>query len=133
MSAVEDRLAIRGLIEAAMILIDLRDHDGYGALFAPNGLDESAFGQAQGPRDISAMNRRLTESGVIAGKRHFTGPILIELDGDRARALSHYWVAETAGPSAVVETGTFSDELQKMNGAWRFVQRRQTDDHPSRR
>jgi tetratricopeptide (TPR) repeat protein len=48
-SALEDRLEIRELIDRAMILVDLGDYDGYGNLYAPGGRYESPFAQTQGP------------------------------------------------------------------------------------
>jgi hypothetical protein len=132
MSTHEDRLAIRELIDQAMILVDLRDYDGYGDLYTPDGRYESPFAQAQGPSEISAMSRRLTESGFTAGKRHFTGPVQIEVDGDHAQARSWFWVAETAGAPGVFATGTFTDQLEKRDGRWRFTHRKQDGDGQER-
>jgi hypothetical protein len=126
--ALEDRLEIRELIDRAMILVDLGDYDGYGNLYAPGGRYESPFAQAQGPREISAVSRRLTESGFTEGKRHFTGPVQVEVDGDHARALSYFWVAKTRKALGVFATGTFTDRLEKIDGRWRFVHRKQDGD-----
>lgn len=128
MDDAQDRLEIRELIDRAMILVDLRDYAGYGALYTADGRYESDFAHAQGPDDISAMSRGLTESGFTAGKRHFTGPTEVEVNGDRARVLSYWWVADFQEDTRVFATGTFTDELRKVDGRWRFAHRRQEGD-----
>ncbi len=39
------------------------------------------------------MFRNLRASGLTTNKRNFTGPILIDVEQDRATALSYRWVA----------------------------------------
>ncbi|TMR89904.1 nuclear transport factor 2 family protein [Nonomuraea basaltis] len=91
---------------------------------------ESRMAQAQSPREISAISRRLTESGFTKGMRHSTGPIHIEVDGNRARAFSYFWVARVDDTPSVYATGAFTGPLEKLNGVWKFAHRIQDGDQP---
>jgi hypothetical protein len=123
MSEVQDRLEIRELIDHSMLLIDLRDYDGYGNLYTAEGRYESPFARAQGPEEISAMSRRLTESGFTEGMRHFTGPISVEVNGYEAHSVSYFWVAQVEDAPTIYATGTFADRLEKVDGQWRLAHR----------
>ncbi|NWF29592.1 nuclear transport factor 2 family protein [Streptomyces sp. PKU-EA00015] len=123
-----DRFAIREVIDRHQMHIDLRDADGYANLYAKDGSYRSPFGSADGRSEIKAMFIDLAEKGFTKGKRHMTGPAVIEVNGTTATARSWYWVAETEAEHAVYATGTYTDKLRKVNGKWEIVQRVQTLD-----
>ena len=110
------------------IFIDLQDAQGYAGLYVTDGRYESPFGSARGTEDILAMFVRLRDSGFTARKRHFNGPVMIDIHGDRATSLSYWWVADTLPVSSVYATGTYRDELRKVDGHWRIAERIQTVD-----
>jgi len=129
MTDARDRLEITELLNRHQIYIDLADADGYAGLYAANGLYESPFASATGRSEIAKMFRSLGSSGFTANKRHFTGPSMIEIDHNRATALSYWWVADYAGSHPIVfASGTYKDELQKVNGVWTIVRRVQSMD-----
>jgi SnoaL-like domain len=78
------------------------------------------------------MFRGLRASGFTASKRHLTGPAMIDVHHDRATALSYWWVADYAtDKTAVYATGTYADDLQKIDGQWKITRRVQTIDSAS--
>lgn len=126
-----DRVEILELLHRHQIYIDLKDTDGFVGLYAPGGTFESPFGQAHGTLELLEMFRSLQVTAFKAGKRHMTGPTLVDLHGDEATALSYWWVAETHGGASVESTGTYQDRLRKIGGRWKIVHRTQTLDRGS--
>ncbi len=111
MNAIADRLEIIELLGKHQITIDLVDTDAYADLYTPDGRYESPFATARGREDIREMSMRLARAGFTEGKRHLIGPMIIEVDGDEARAFSYWWVAETkrhpeSTPPAPIPTGS---------------------------
>ena len=131
--SIHDRFEITEILHRHQIAIDQRDGDAYAALFAPDGRFESPFASAVGTSEIKRMTLSLHESGFTEDKRHYLGPLSVELDGERARAISYWWVADTADAPRVFATGRYVDELRKTDGTWRIVHRRQeADQSPAR-
>jgi ketosteroid isomerase-like protein len=128
MNAVADRLKIIELLGKHQITIDLGDADAYADLYTPHGRYESPFATARGREDISEMSMRLARAGFTEGKRHLIGPMIIEVDGDEARAFSYWWVAETKEAPGIYSTGTYTDRLQKIDGEWKIAHRKQEID-----
>jgi hypothetical protein len=125
---MDDRAEIAALLDCHQLWIDLRDNDGYAALYTEDGSYESPFATARGTAQIVEMMAGLHASGFTTGKRHFSGPCLITVDGDRATAVSSWWAAETQPAPALFATGTYVDELERVEGHWKIARRRQTVD-----
>jgi len=128
MSDTSDRFEITELLNRHQIAIDLRDTTAYADLFAPDGEFESPFGTARGTEAIQEMTRGLHEQGFTEGKRHLTGPMTVEVNGDEAQALSYWWVAETREAPGVYSTGTYTDRLRRIDGRWKILHRKQEID-----
>lgn len=126
--AMDDRAEIAALLDRHQLCIDLRDNDGYAAVYTEDGSYESPFAAARGTAQLAEMMARLHASGFTTGKRHFSGPSLITIDGDRAAAVSSWWAAETQPGPALFATGTYVDELERVEGRWKIARRRQTVD-----
>jgi hypothetical protein len=125
-----DRIEILELLNRHQIYIDLKEPERYGSLFAADGRYESPFASARGRDEIVAMSRGLEASGFTKNNRHYTGPAMIDIDGDKATALSYFWVANYADKTTVLATGTYRDELRKIGGQWKIVHRVMTGDAP---
>ena len=124
-----EKLEIIELLNRHQIYIDLKDAERYASVYAPDGRYESPFASAQGTAELVAMSRKLEASGFTKNKRHFNGPMMIDIDGDGATALSYWWVADYAEKQpAVFATGTYRDELRKINGQWKIARRVQEGD-----
>jgi hypothetical protein len=129
MDRTQDWVEIYALLNRHQIYIDLQDAEGYASVYAEDGRYKSSFGSAQGTTDLMEMTKNLHDSGFTAGKRHYMGPAMIDIDDDQAEAISYWWVADyTTSPPTVFATGTYRDELRKVDGQWRIVQRVQTGD-----
>lgn len=128
METIADRISILELLDRHQIYIDLRDADGYAGLYADDGSYESPFGASKGTHQIKEMFLGLLASGFTAGKRHMTGPVMIDIDRDQANVVSYWWVAETEAAPAVFATGAYHDRLRKIDGRWRIAHRTQIVD-----
>ena len=54
---------------------------------------------------------------------------MVELKQDRATALTYWWVADYANEHPTVfATGTYKDDLRKVDGVWTIAQRVQSMD-----
>jgi hypothetical protein len=132
MNAATDRIAINELLNRHQIYIDLGDADGYAGLYAADGAYQSPFASATGRMDIVKMFREVKASGFTTNKRHFNGPAMVDVEGDRATALSYWWVVDYASkPPTVFATGTYRDVLQRVDGVWRIARRVQSMDSGS--
>jgi uncharacterized protein (TIGR02246 family) len=123
---VEDELAIRRLLASYCQLCDDGDFEGVAALFAPGAtfsfLDDAATGH-----DAIARWLEAAQPPSRRGK-HLTANVIIELgvdgDGDRARAVSDYVVVRfIRGALTPWLAGRYHDELQRIDGRWRFTRR----------
>ena len=56
------------------------------------------------------------------------GPWRIDVQGDRATAISSYWVVNAQDGTSIVATGTYVDEITRRGGVWRLQRRVQTID-----
>ncbi|GEC10212.1 hypothetical protein SSP24_78670 [Streptomyces spinoverrucosus] len=128
MDTTADVIQITESLNRHQIYIDLQDADGYADLYTEDGRYESPFTSATGRAEIRRMFIGLRDQGFTAGKRHMTGPIMIDVNGTRATARSWYWVAEIEQAPAVHATGTYTDELHKIDGHWKIAHRVQTLD-----
>ena len=129
MSDATDRIEITELLNRHHMYIDLADAERYAGLYSRDGAYESPFASVVGRSDIAKMFRNLGASGFTKNKRHFTGPIMIEVEQERATALSYWWVADYANEHPTVfATGTYKDDLQKVDGVWTIARRIQTMD-----
>ncbi len=128
MDTTRDRVEILELLSRHQIAIDLQDAKAYASVYANDGHYESPFASARGTDELMAMTMRLHASGFTKGKRHFNGPVMINIDGDQATALSYWWVADYTATLAVFATGTYRDELRRIGGQWKIVHRVQTVD-----
>jgi hypothetical protein len=113
MDSTADVVQITEVLNRHQIYIDLQDADGYAGLYTEDGRYESPFTSATGQAEIRKMFTDLRDRGFTAGKRHMTGPAMIDVNGTRATARSWYWVAETGQAPAVHATGTYTDELRR--------------------
>ena len=128
MDTSRDRIEILELLNRHQIYIDLKDAERYAGVYAPDGRYESPFASARGTEELVAMSRNLEASGFTKNKRHFNGPFMIDIDGDKATALSYWWVADYADQPTVFATGTYRDELRKIDGQWKIIHRVQAQD-----
>jgi ketosteroid isomerase-like protein len=122
---LRDKDDIRELLARYCHLLDGYRLAAFGELFTADGVWESQDGTATGPAAITALLARLVPTpGPGTRRRHHTTNTVIDLDGDRATALSNFLVVRDAGGSAVVAvSGSYRDVLRRTGSGWRFAHR----------
>ena len=123
--SVEDELGIRRTIAAYCHLIDEGDFARLVQEFAPNG--SFAFGSqvATGPDALLRWFEK-NQPPHRRGK-HLTVNTLVDIDGDRARAVSDFVFLRWIGGALTVEaTGKYRDALVRIAGHWK-IERRDTE------
>jgi len=124
---LEDRLAIRELIENWLIWRDSLLWDQFRTVWHPEGQMWATWFQGSYEEFI-----RVTEEGYAKGVRimHFLGGSSIDLKGNRAIAQSRVTICQRAPVDGVlcdvVCSGRFYDFLEKRNDRWGLVLRRLT-------
>ena len=124
---LEDRLAVRELIENWLVWRDSLLWDRFRTVWHPEGQMWATWFQGSYEDFI-----RVTEEGYAKGVRimHFLGGSSIDLKGKRAIAQSRVTICQRATVEGVlcdvVCSGRFYDFLEKRNDRWGLVLRRLT-------
>ncbi len=136
--ALEDEREIRELIIRYAQHLDARDHKGYAELFARDGRWSGRMGDAVGPEAIEKMlveGLGPTPEGFRNTKNfHLMSNILIEIDGDKAKAesrLVYFARTKDARPGPML-AGRYFDEFVREDGRWRFKFRQVLGEIPTR-
>jgi hypothetical protein len=128
-----DYLQIQNLLHKYAHLMDQADFEGVGRLFAHADVympgDAGVFrSDAAGLADLwRRWNRVYPDTGTLR-TRHITTNLFLEDDGPgRAKARSYVLVVQAtpAFPLQPVIAGTYEDRFEKVNGLWRFAERRE--------
>src|SRR5689334_22213296 len=133
---LEDTDQIRRLTQEYRRLLDARDLDGYGRLFAADGEWLGGTGYGQGPAGITAMlNERLpARSPDHPADWHLVTEPEISLDGDRAAGtVTWTWVGRGDADTPVMRLlGHYDDIYVREHGRWRYQRRIAHTDIPHR-
>ena len=133
----EDRAQIVDLQARYVMAMDYFDADGYAAVFAPDGVLDWARGIVRGRdaiREFMAsgtydLTRGAAEAKTPDGRdwpstvRHLITNQVIEVDGDKARALTYWIQFNNNADRTKVEWmlfGSWYDEFVKIDGEWFF-------------
>jgi len=126
---MDDRQAITDVLIAYANALDARDWPALTALFTDDAeVDYSSEGGpvCHGAAEVVADCER--DFAGLDATHHQMGNILVEVEGDTARASSlvqawHYR-AGAPGGSAFLLAGGYEDELVRGGGAWRIRRRK---------
>jgi ketosteroid isomerase-like protein len=133
---LEDAEQIRRLSQEYRRLLDARDLDGYGRLFAEDGEWLGGTGYGKGPAGITAMlNERLpARSADHPAAWHLVTEPEISLDGDRAAGtVTWSWVGRGDADTPVMRLlGHYDDVYVRERGRWRYQRRIAHTDIPHR-
>lgn len=129
----EDQLAIQRVITDYAARLDAQDFDGYVSLFARDGVWQTGTTQRRGADQIKAMLVGLFGTPppgfVNAESYHLVSNMRIDLDGDRATAVSRHLLVmrgENGSPRPAL-AGFYEDEFIREDGQWKILRR---VDHP---
>lgn len=126
---IEDRAAIKRLLLDYGRDLDRGDFAAYSRLFAAEGEWSGSIGTFRGPAAIQAAMEKTfaPKPGVAAPKPrsfHLLTNAMIDIDGDRATAVSKWTFVRVADNKPVIaNAGEYEDVLVRENGRWRFAKR----------
>jgi hypothetical protein len=132
---VEDELAIQRVVLSYGPAADAGATERAGALWADDGEYDwdPDIPALAGPAAVDAMLQgRSHQSLIREGVAHFAGPPLIDVDGDRATALSYSFVLRRDDDQRVYvwRLGAARWEFVRVDGGWKIHRRthRQLDE-----
>lgn len=128
---LEDKDAIRHLLETYIDFNESRDYRGYSYLFAKDGVLHLRRGDAVGPDAIyklleESFGGPLPADSFLRNASHVLSNIIIEVDGDTATARSRWALlspSPTDGSPRVAQSGFYNDRLAREDGEWKFLER----------
>jgi hypothetical protein len=124
MSAPEDRLLIRELVENWALWRDAGDWERFATVWHDDGFMMATWFQGPAP-DFIRVSREGFERGVSI--LHFLGGFTVDVAGERAIAQTKMTISQRAELDGVtvdvVCTGRFYDFLERRDGRWGIVLR----------
>ena len=125
-----DDVAIRNLIARISQFADTGDAEEYAQCFTPDAHWEMPGAPRRGRADILAGSRARRGSGDIgpgSATRHFVGTIIVDVDGDTARARSYFqFFAQTTTTPQLRMVGQYDDQFVRTPAGWLLDHRRIT-------
>ena len=130
---LEDRIAIRELIDAYPICADTRNNLGQQALFTEDTnfevyMDEKISTPTQVVKGRKNFYPVFDDLNQYVSTMHFNGQSIIKVDGDRATATTYcraYHLKLPDGLQKLMIAGIrYYDIMVKENGAWLFAERK---------
>ncbi|MBV8084296.1 MAG: nuclear transport factor 2 family protein [Chloroflexi bacterium] len=120
----DDERQIRTLISRYCWAVDMADGDAYAATFAPDGIFERSSGRVvQGREQLRDIPGTL--SGEPGARQHWVTNLVLEGDGERAAGKAYVMVFRLENGQLVhTLSGSYDDELVKLDGQWLFSRRR---------
>ncbi len=132
MTSIEDRLALRALVEEYALAVDDRDLDRFTAVFTGDG-ELAIFepGDAQPARVYRGRGELRTVFDLVAtfsATFHLVGNHTCRTDGDRAEGetycLAHHLTEPAGGPAQdTVMVIRYRDRYAREGGGWRLARR----------
>ena len=126
---LQDKDAIRDIIEDYAVRLTSRDFDGYVANFAPEGTWQNAGTMKHGRKEIREMLVNMfpdTPANYVNQDSYMlVSDIQIKVDGDHATARSRQLSiirGKTGDPTPVL-AGRYEDEFVRLNGQWKILHR----------
>ena len=124
---ISDVLAIHQLYANYSFASDHGDGAAYAACFTSDGVFEMPGRRVEGADALAASSTNASDGAPAM--RHMLSNIVVDGEGDQARGKAYATLLRTqAAPVAILMTGEYSDHLVRVDGSWRFSQRRFTPD-----
>jgi uncharacterized protein (TIGR02246 family) len=132
---IDDRQAIRDLVDAYAHRADVRDPQGQAALFTEDARVTVDDGQTlHGRAELAAAFAGMSTYDKTT---HFNGQSTVTIDGDRAAGetycLAHHLWTEDGQRTLMVMAIRYHDNFARHDGEWLFAERRLIIDWVDRR
>ncbi len=121
-----DRLAISDVMARYARHVDDRDYDRFRSLF-----DEKLEAEGFGPETLVGPDAWIdfvrTALSAFGRTQHMLGPVLAEVEGDRARAqtdLQAIHVHQPPKTGLFIVWGTYRTEMARFEEGWKIVRHR---------
>lgn len=124
----EDKLEIMELCYRFDNAMNVSDSSMALDLFAKDAKLQSPKGTAVGHPALKEYLKAV--EAMAKGNRHLTSNIMIEGGNERAHASSYRILHKASAPPMLLATGTIEDTLVKIDGEWKFQERRFYMDAP---
>jgi hypothetical protein len=112
-SITDDHAEIRNLLARYCLTLDLDDAEGWVGLFTPDAVYH-VYG-----REFVGHDGLRTMATAAPGGFHLGGPVVIDLDGDRARTTRNLlFVERTTGET---RRAVYDDDLVRTPDGWRIA------------
>jgi hypothetical protein len=134
---IEDRVLIRELYDTFYMALNDGDADGVVACFAPGGQITRYAGQVSAPEFSAATGVKWSQDPVGRTYQHHVTNLLVKPDPEGredVRAVRMYFLVTGVWepPHIIIRWSCEANDLvQKVDGQWRFLDRRITLNHDS--
>ena len=119
---VEDRLAIRELVESYNDAVMRFDADAWGANWAEDGVWDTGHGPSEGRENIVNTWQAAMAGFSFVGFFASAGPIIVEGDTARGTWYQQEFLHRKDGGKMNI-TGQYHDDYVKREGRWFFAKR----------
>ena len=121
----EDKFMIQELMARYNFALNFGDEKAWVDCFTQDGVFECPFGTHKGSSALYQYISERTEERQEHPIRHMLSNIIIDVQDDRASAKSYLLMMQVLPEGMkLLTTGTYADDLVKMEGAWRFSHRK---------
>jgi len=122
---IEDRLAIRDLIDANTDAVNQRDADAWGAVWAEDGVWDFGAGPLSGMKRIVAAWKDAMASFSFVGFAAQPGSIRVDDGHASARVYTREHLVDQGGKTIEI-LGQYDDQFVRRGGRWLFRTRTYT-------
>ena len=126
--SAQDCEEIRQLIARYCHYVDSVQAKEVVGLFSSDAVLDMAGTKTQGAEAIEAFYEGLRGLYETSPMLHHVTNIVIDVDGDDAESQSYIMVVNPGNPGTIAMTGRYEDRFRRIDGRWRFVERRMTPD-----
>jgi uncharacterized protein (TIGR02246 family) len=127
-SELEDVEEIRQLLARYCHYGDSLDSGAFAECFTEDAVLDAQGVRSAGREQIRQRVEAYRPIYVERPLRHVTANIVIDVDGDEARAASYIVLFAAGAQPSVLGTGTYHDRLRRVGGRWFFSERVATPD-----
>lgn len=131
-SLFEEKFAIQELIARYNHAIDFGNYEAWVECFAEDGVFEGSAGRFAGRAELRQFTEQFkTMRANLPNVRHCVMNTVTEVEGDTAISSSYLQLITTGKEGTkILFTGRYDDKLVKIDGKWRFKERKVTRDTP---